>query len=172
MMAPHELLFMNYNRHFWDGAVKVDKDEIEVGDVLILGDRQRPLGWFTKFVEVRVLSVNGNDTATVMLRGGGVENVRLDNLKRPDWNKLPRYWISRGPRTIPHYRRPTNKDDMLKHGVAVVCVIDYDSDGNELDDAVFDAQRIDYSDFMLRDFLASMESAPGPPILNRLNLRI
>ena len=101
-----------------------------------------------------------------------MENVRLDNLKRPDWNKLPQDWISRGPRTIPHYRRPTYKDDMLKHGVAVTRVIDYDSDGNELEDAVFDAQRIDYSDFMLRDFLASMESAPGPPILNRLNLRI
>ena len=160
-MAPRELLFMNYNHHFWDGSVKVDKEEIEVGDVLILGDRRRS-DVYPEVVEVRLLSINENETATVIVRDGGVENVRLDNLRRPDWNKLPQYWISRGPRTILHYRRPTYKDDMLKHGVAVTRVIDYDSDGNELDDAVFDAQRIDYLDFMLRDFLASMESARGP----------
>ena len=157
-MAPRELLFMNYNSHFWDGSVKVDKEELEVGDVLILGDRRRP-DMYPEVVEVRLLSINDDETATVIVRDGGVENVRLDNLRRPDWNKLPQYWISRGPRTIPHYRRPTYKDDMLKHGVAVTRVINYDSDGFELDDAEFNAQRIDYLDFTFRDFVASMESA-------------
>ena len=41
-MAPCELVFCNYNAHFWDGAVKVENEEIEVGDVLILGDCRRP----------------------------------------------------------------------------------------------------------------------------------
>ena len=36
-MAPRELVFCNYNSRFWDGAVKVVREEIEVGDVYILG---------------------------------------------------------------------------------------------------------------------------------------
>ena len=157
-MAPRELLFMNYNHHFWDGAVKVEKEEIEVGDVLILGDRPRP-GWYPEVVEVCLLSVNDNETATVIVRGGGVENVRLGNLRRPDWYKLPRYWLSGGSRTIPHYRRPTYKDDMLKHGVAVTRVVNYDSDGSESDDSESNGHEIDYLDVMFGDYVASMELA-------------
>ena len=100
MMAPHALLFMNYHSHFWDGSVKVDRDEIEVGDIFIIAGRRRRPGWYADPVEVRVLSVNDNDTATVMVRGGSVESVKLDLLRRPDWRKVPQFYISHGPRSI------------------------------------------------------------------------
>ena len=148
---------MTYNHHFWDGAVKVEKEEIEIGDILILGDRWRP-GGYTEVVEVCVMSLNPGDTATVVVRGGGVENVRLDNLKRPDWFKMPRYWSSGRVRTICHYRRPLHKDDMLKHGVAVTRVLTYDSDGDESDGSESDGIAIDYSDFMFEDYIKSKES--------------
>ena len=144
-MAPRELVFMNYNAGFWLGAVKVKKEEIEVGDVLILGECCR-LECYPEVVEVRVISVNLDETVTVILRGGGVESVRLNNLRRLDWWTTPLYWTSRGPRTIPRYRRPTNKDEMLKHGVAVAgdCGID-----------------VGHRDFMFHDFVASMEEGIG-----------
>ena len=50
-MAPRELVFCNYNCGFWDDTIKVDREEIEVGDVYILGDRMRP-GSYPEVVEV------------------------------------------------------------------------------------------------------------------------
>ena len=140
-MAPRELLFMNYNHHFWDDSVKVWKDEIEVGDIFILAGRSR-FDRFPYHVEVRLLSVNDDETATVKVRDGGVENVRLDYLRRPDWNTKPRYWTSERPRNPPFYRRPICKDDMLKHGVAVTRPAP-------------NVQQIDYLDFMFGDCTAN-----------------
>ena len=142
-MAPRELVFMNYNAGFWLGAVKVKKEDIEVGDVLILGDCRRS-GCYPEVVEVRVISVNLDETVTVILRGGGVESVRLNNLRRPDWWTTPQFWSSQSPRTIPRFRRPTYKDKMLKHGVAVTG-----------DRGIDDGHR----DVMFHDYVASMESA-------------
>ena len=61
---------------------------------------------------------------------------------------------------------------MLKHGVAVTRIDEYDDDGNALVDEVYNAQRIDTSDFMLRDYLDSIEATMNPPFLNRFNLRL
>ena len=170
---PRALLFMNYHSHFWDGAVKVDKDDIEIGDIFVIaGHAPRRSGWPADPVEARVLSVNDNDTATVMVRGGDIESVRLDLLRQPKWSKVPQFYMSYGPRSIPFYRRPTHKDDMLKHGVAVTRLDEYDDDGNLLVDEVYRAQRIDTSDFMMRDYFDSIEATRNPPILNRLNLRL
>ena len=171
-MAPRALLFMNYHSHFWDGSVKVDRDDIEVGDIFVIEGRRVCPGWSPAPAEVRVLSVNDNDTATVMVRGGSVENIKLDRLRQPKWSKVPQFYMSYGPRSIPFYRRPTHKDDMLKHGVAVTHRNEYDDEGNLLDDEEFFAQRIDTSDFMMRDYFDSIEVVRNPPILNRLNLRI
>ena len=118
IMAPRELVFCDYNTRFWDGAVKVLKDEIEVGDVLILGGCRR-LGWRSGVVEVRVMLLNCDKTVTVIVRGGGVENVKIGNLRRPDWFSKPHSWRSLGPRGYHRYQRPLFKDDMLKHGVAI-----------------------------------------------------
>ena len=114
-------------------------------------------------VEVRVISVNGDETATAILRGGGVESVRLSNLRRPDWWAKPRYWLSQGPRTIPRFRRPTYKDEMLKHGVAVTRVVNYNSDGSESEESDSDGPGIDdgHQDVMFNDYVASMELALG-----------
>ena len=138
---------MNYNHGFWLGAVRVKEEEIEVGDVLALGDCKRFGRYpYPEVVEVRVVSVNGDGTVTVILRGGGVENVRLDNLRRPDWWSTPRFWRSQGPRTTPRYRRPTHKDKMLKHGVAV-------AGDPGIDDG--------HCDVMFVDYVASMEAGLG-----------
>ena len=131
-MVLRHLVFYNYDGRFWNGAVKVTKEEIDVGDVLILGDCRRP-GLYPEVVEVRVIAVNDDETVTVIVRGGGVENVRISNLWRPDWFTRPRFWLSRGPRSIPRFRRPLFKDKMLKHGVAVTHVVNYKSDGSESD---------------------------------------
>ena len=145
-MAPRQLAFMNYNAGFWLGAVQVKKEEVEVGDVLILSEK-RLSGVYPDVVEVRVMSVNPDETVTVIVRGGGgVENVKLTDLRRPDWWTTPLYWTSGGLRTVPRYRRPTNKDEMLKHGVALAgdCGID-----------------VGHCDFMIYDFIRSMEEGIG-----------
>ena len=118
IMAPRGLVFCDYSARFWDGAVKVLKDEIKVGDLLILGGCRRP-GWRSGVVEVRVMSLNCDKTVTAIVRGGGVENVKIGNLRRPDWFSKPRSWRSLGPRGYHRYQRPLFKDDMLKHGVAI-----------------------------------------------------
>ena len=159
-MAPCELVFCNYNSNFWDNVVKVVREEIEVGDVYILGDRLRP-GCYPEVVEVRVMSVNINRTVTVIVKGGRVENVRLDNLRQPDWYTKPYYWGSLGPRFIPHYRRPLFKDDMLAHGVEVVRVFGHngfesDESGFEMDESEADDAELDYGrpNYMAEDFFA------------------
>ena len=112
-----------------------------MGDVLILGE-SRLSGVYPDVVEVRVMSINPDETVTVIVRGGGgVENVKLTDLRRPDWWTTPRYWTSGGPRSVPMYRRPTNKDEMLKHGVVV-------TGDRGIDDGH-------------RDFMSSMEEAIG-----------
>ena len=153
IMAPRELVFCNYNARFWDGAVKVAKEEVEVGDVLILGDRWRP-GRNPEVVEVCVMSVNNDETATVIVRGGRVENVRLGNLRRPDWYTKPRFWLSLGPRTIPRFKRPLFKDDMLKHGVEVTCIVNYNHNESESDESESDEAEAndEHPDFMFEDF--------------------
>ena len=160
IMAPRELVFCNYNCGFWDDAIKVDREEIEVGDVYILGDRMRP-GSNPEVVEVRVMSINVNETVTVIVRGGGVENVRVDNLRQPDWYTKPYYWGSLGPRFIPHYRRPLFKDDMLSHGVEVVRVFGHngfesDESGSEMDESEDEdtGPAIRRRDYMMQDFFA------------------
>ena len=155
IMAPRELVFCNYNSRFLDDAVMVVKEEIEVGDVYILGDRRRP-GCYPEVVEVRVMSVNINETVTVIVRVGGVENVIMDNLRQLDWYKKPLYWLSGGPRGIPHYRRPLFKDDMLTHGVEVTRVVNYDLNESESDESESEeAERNDERpDYMFEDFLS------------------
>ena len=59
------------------------KEEIEVGNVLILGNCQHP-GCYPEVVEVRVMAVNANETVIVILRFGGVENVEMSNFWHPD----------------------------------------------------------------------------------------
>ena len=144
IMALRELVWMNYNAGFWLGAVRVKEEEIKVGDVLVLGDclrlEREP---YCDVVEVRVIAVNYDGSATVIVRGGGVENVGLDNLRRPDWWSTPRFWRSGGPRGIPRYRRPLHKDEMLKHGVAVVGDIGINAG---------------HRDFMARDWYLSMQA--------------
>ena len=149
-MALRELCWMNYNHGFWLGAVRVKEEEIEIGDILCLADRKR-LGRYPYpvVVEVRVVSLNSDGTATVILRGGGVENVRLDKLRRPDWWTTPRYWYCQGPRCIPRLRMPTHKDEMLKHGVAIAG-----------DPGIDDGHR----DVTYEDYVASMEARFRPRV--------
>ena len=54
-MVLRHLVFYNYDGRFWNGAVKVTKEEIDVGDVLILGDCRRP-GLYPEVVEVCVIA--------------------------------------------------------------------------------------------------------------------
>ena len=106
------------------------------------------------------MSINVNETVTVIVRGGGVENVRVDNLRQPDWYTKPYYWGSLGPRFIPHYRRPLFKDNMLAHGVEVVRVYgdDFESDesGSEMDESDDGSVQLDYGrpDYIFEDWLA------------------
>lgn len=90
--------------------MKVKLDNIEVGDVLIIGDGKRR-GCYPDTDEVRVMAVNANETLTVIKRYGGVENVKLCDLWRPDFLRLPRRFLNCGPRTV-CYQRPLFKDDM------------------------------------------------------------
>ena len=114
-MAPRKLVFYNYYALLWNGALRVKLDNFEVGDVLILGGCK---GCYPDVEEVRVMAVNVNETLTVIKRDdGGVENVKLRDLWRPDFLRLPRMFRSGRPRTIPCYQRPLCKDEILKHGV-------------------------------------------------------
>ena len=136
-MAPRELVFYNYNARFLNGAVRVKKEEIEVGDVLIFDDRRRP-GCYPTVVEVCVMAVNADETVMVILRFGSVENVKLSNLWRPDWFTKPYRWLSGGPRINRRFRRPLFKDNMLKHGVEVARVVNYDSDESKSNESKSD----------------------------------
>ena len=142
-MEPRELLFMTYTNDFWVNAVEVRKDEIEVGDIFILFGRSR-FDTYPHCVEARLLSVNDDETATVKVRDRGVENVKLDLLRRPDWNTKPHFWDTERLMhpNLPFNRRPICKDDMMKHGVAVTRL------GSNV-------QHIDCSDFMFRDYIAN-----------------
>ena len=104
-----------------------------------------------------------NETVTVIVRGGGVENVRVDNLRQPDWYTKPYYWGSLGPRFIPHYRRPLFKDNMLAHGVEVARVVNFGHNGSKSDESKSEsdeseseeAERNDERpDYMFEDFLS------------------
>ena len=122
-MAPRELVFYNYSTRFWDGAVRVKLEDIVVGDVLIIGDCRHP-GCYPSVDEVCVMAVNANKTVTVIKRAGGdVESVKLRDLWRPDWFKMPYRYLSLGPRRC-QFRRPLLKDDMLKHGVEVEPIVE------------------------------------------------
>ena len=140
-MAPRKLLFMDYNDELWKGAVPVKEEEVEVGDVLILNEKRVLDPVYPDVVEVRVISLNADETVTVISRGGGVESVKLSDLRRPDWWEQPLYWMAFGMRRR-HYRRPTNKDEMMKHGVVLV------------GDRGID---VGHRDFMFEDFVRSME---------------
>ena len=96
--------------------MEVEVDNIEVGDVLILGGLCK--GCHPIFGEVHVIAVNVNETLTVIRRiDGGVENVKLQDVWRPDFLRLPLMCLGRGPRTIPCYQRPVCRNEMLRHGL-------------------------------------------------------
>ena len=140
-MLVMALIFMNYHDELWDRAVPVKKEEVEVGDVLILGEKRVLDPVYPDVVEVRVISFNADETVTVISRVGGVESVKLSDLRRPDWWRQPYSWMSFGMKRR-HYRRPLHKDEMLKHGVALV------------GDRGLD---VGHRDFMFADFVRSME---------------
>ena len=47
--------FLQFWWPFWDGAIKVTSEEIEVGDILIFGGHRCP-GLYPKVVEVRIIA--------------------------------------------------------------------------------------------------------------------